>query len=83
MFTTNWLFAILDMCEFFRMLICPATFTLGKESYLLLYNGSVIYHLVIIGLEFIWYTSEFTWYTYTFWHLVYLPVKLLTCDEIV
>lgn len=76
MYTTNWLFAILDMCEFFRMLICPATFTLGKGSYLLLYKGSVIYYLVIIGLEFIWYT-------YTFWHLVYLPLKLWKCGKIV
>lgn len=52
------------MCEFFRMLICPATFTLGKDSYLLLYNGSIIYHLVIIGLEFIWFTYAFDiWYS--------------------
>lgn len=52
-------FYFLDMCGFFRMLICPATFTLGKESSLPLYIRSAIYHLVIMGLEFMWYTSEF------------------------
>lgn len=52
MSTSDNLFALLDILEFFRMLTCPATFTSGKGSHVLLYIINVIYQLVIIDLGF-------------------------------
>lgn len=43
MSTSDHLFALIDILEFFRTLTCPATFTSGKGSHVL---------LVIIDLGF-------------------------------